>query len=144
MFDSLFNYVVILIPIAIFIFRIVSNFRKQDDASASQTSDAGFEDDDEEEDDDNKRMPFPQGREPSLAGQAEKARVVPAPAPVLAQAVPASPQELQEEPSLLKAKSAAAFHGKTGRTGGLQSLDSLPPLKRGVVLAEILGPPKGM
>jgi hypothetical protein len=135
MFDSLFSYIIILIPIAIFIFRIVSNFRKQDDAPLRPASGAGYED---EDDDDDEKMPFP-------AATTEKARFVPVPVPALSPVVPVSqPAPREESPSLRKAKDSGTLHAKTEQARGFPyNLDYLVPLKRGVVLSEILGPPRG-
>ncbi|MDR2617489.1 MAG: hypothetical protein LBC62_01345 [Treponema sp.] len=148
MFDNLFNYIIILVPIAIFIFRIIGNLRKQDNAPVSPVSGAGYEDDDEEEEEDDERIPFPQGPKQGLfpVVPAEKAPVVPPPVPAFPPVVPASQPALQEEsPSRQKTTSPGALRVKPEQTRGFPyNLDYLAPLKRGVVLSEILGPPKGL
>jgi hypothetical protein len=132
-FDFIFDNIYILIPIAfIIVFNILNKRQKrQAEAQGREDSSAGSGEDDDE------------------AGRYFKAPVQPA--PVQPKKKPkAETQGLTEQspvevrrPVSSQAKKAPANLESGGRAGSFpQNLEYLPPLKRALVLSEILGPPK--
>jgi hypothetical protein len=129
MFDSLFNIIIVLIPLAIFIGRIVSQARSKRNppppAKPRPIITVHFEDDEEDE-----RQFAPSAVRPPA--QAKKDSAIAYSSPVLAKSVP-------EPPPAAKAKTLSVEPSH-----GFIYLNHLSPMKQAVVMAEILGPPKGM
>ena len=129
MFDSLFNIIIVLIPLAIFIGRIVVQARSKRNPTPPvkpRPISVHFEDND---DDDERRFA------PSA---------VPTPMQVKKNNVnvynsPVSLKSITEPPPLKNAKTPSVEP-----THGFLYLSHLSPMKQAVILAEILGPPKGM
>jgi hypothetical protein len=125
-FDGFFEYILILIPIAVFIFRIVNNFRKPE-KPVVRSGGEGFSEDDE---DDETPPPRPVVEKVPPPAVLKPGPLVPEPKKAGGHTAAAVPAAAAKAP-----KEAGAFPG---------NLESLPPLKRAVVLSEILGPPKGL
>jgi len=129
MFDSLFNIIIILIPLAIFIGRMVMQARnKQNPTSPAKPRPipvhfGDYDDDDERQ--------FAPSAVPSPV-RAKKDNVS-------AYSSPVSVKTIQEPPPLKKEKAPLVEP-----THGFLYINHLSPMKQAVVLAEILGPPKGM
>ena len=118
MFESIFNYIFIFIPIAIFVGRIVSRAKTKRSPPPPRSAPripVHFEDDADEN--------------PARAAGKE---APPKEALPPAKAAPKAPIERQPP--------AAQKQGKPG----LLNLANLSPLKQAVVMAEILGPPKAL
>jgi len=130
MLDSLFNIIIVLIPLAIFIGRMVVQARnKRNPATPAKPRPipVHFEDDD---DDDNDRQFAPSAIPRPV--QAKKDNAYAYSSPVSVKSVPEPPpQKKANIPSVEPAH-------------GFLYIDHLSPMKQAVVLAEILGPPKGM
>ena len=125
--DSLFNIVIVLIPVAIFIGRIVVQARnKRNPASPVKQRPIPVHFEDDEDDDDRQYRPS----SVPLSVQVKKPGVDTSPIPV---------NSVPEPPLIKKAKplSVEPEHG-------FLYLSHLSPMKQAVVLAEILGPPKGL
>ncbi|MDR0496567.1 MAG: hypothetical protein LBH42_03020 [Treponema sp.] len=152
MFDSVFNLVIILIPLAIFIGRIVVRARnKHAPPPAAPRIPVHFEDDEDEDE----YVPFSFRESPdyirelikaqSLAAQKQVPQVAvkPAPAPLKTQVfTPEVNLGIQPGPSLQRqVPDSGAVPIQKGFTFNFEGLS---PLKQAVVMAEILGPPKGM
>jgi len=129
MFDSIFNIIIVLIPLAIFIGRIVSQARsKRNPAPPARPRPISVHFEDDEDDEDERRF-TPSAVSPPL--QAKKDNVYAYSAPVPAKSIP--------EESQIKAKMPPVEPSQ-----GFIYLNHLSPMKQAVVMAEILGPPKGM
>jgi hypothetical protein len=131
MFDSIFDNIFVLIPIAVIIgIRILSVWQKrQAEASklrAPPTNAAAYDDTD-----DGGAYFEPPEDKPPVPKASQPAAVVPAAAAYSTAAKPA--RKTAEAPK------AAAGPGPAFP----RNLEFLPPLKRAMVLSEILGPPKG-
>ena len=143
MFDSLFNFVIILIPLAIFIGRIVVQARnRRNPPPPPPQIPVHFVDDDEDE---GEFIPHTLSRgAPELRKTLPKKHEALTPSPV------AAPRRDTAPPVSVAAASPKA--PPTGRKTGAVSpgksfplnLNNLSPLKQAVVMAEILGTPKGM
>jgi hypothetical protein len=130
MFDYIFDNIFVLIPIAVVIgVRVVSVWQKRQAAAAkaSPAQTGRWEDADEAD----ASLEPPEAKPPAPKAP-QAAAVVPAAAVHPATAKPA--QRTAEAP-------ATAAPVRSGRFPG--NLEYLPPLKRALVLSEILGPPKG-
>ena len=146
MFEFLFENAFVLIPIAIFIgLRAVEARRKREAEEERQRriKEAVYEQDDDEDEeeyggsceedgDDNKKSapPFP-----PAAAAAPKLAPEPAASFAGAYTVPALMETAGKQDVSRRAGKAAGGFG--------ERLDYLPPLKRAMVMAEILKPPKG-
>jgi hypothetical protein len=133
MFDTVFNLIIILVPVAIVIGRIVvgeRNKRNPPPAPAQPRIPVHFEDD---ENYFKRQLP---------AKQPETRPHVPTTPPKLAARVPeAFPPAAASGVTPAPGRQAAAPSGQKDFT---LNLSHLSPLKQAVVMAEILGPPKGM
>ena len=136
MFDAVVNFIIILIPVAIVIGRIVAGAR-------------------------NKRNPPPAPAQPKIPVHFEddednyfKRNI---PAKVTPAKLPATRPRVQATPTTLATLTPAAASGVTpapgrqaaaaapsGHKDFTLNLSHLSPLKQAVVMAEILGPPKAM
>ena len=130
MADLIFDNIFIFVPVALFIaFRIINARKKQQERTAKEPVKGKsnllfFEEDDEDK----------------------------PPAPSFIPAVPKnfppkkeSPRAIESDIFKLTSAPAKALTPLTkNSTRFPQNLDYLPPLKRALVLSEILGPPKGM
>jgi hypothetical protein len=126
--DSLFNIIIVLIPVAIFIGRIVLQAqakRKPEPPKRQPPIPVHFEDYDDDE-----RQFAPS----AFSRQAinNKARADTYDPPPLADSA-------LKPPPVIKAKTPSAEPVQ-----GFLNLNHLSPMKQAVVMAEILGPPKGM
>jgi hypothetical protein len=133
--DTISNLIIILIPVAIVIGRIVvgaRNKRNPPPKPAQPHIPVHFEDDNS----------YFRNRLPAATPEAKPR--VPTPPPKLAALTPES--YLPATASSVKpvpGRSVAAA-APSGHKDFTLSLSHLPPLKQAVVMAEILGPPKGM
>ena len=122
MFDSLFNVIIVLIPLAIFIGRTVSRARsKHAPPPPPLRIPIAFEDDDEYYEDDDYVEPAPQPLPKPVLPYAAPRTDTP---PKVAAPMPVAPQPEKKEFPL--------------------NLTQLSPMKQAVVMAEILGPPKAL
>jgi hypothetical protein len=129
MLDSLFNIIIVLIPIAIFIGRIVLQAqakRKPEPTRKQPPITVHFEDYDDEDD----RQFAPSAVSKQVINNKNKAETY-IPPPLVDNAPKTPPVKKAETPSVEPAH-------------GLLYINHLSPMKQAVVLAEILGPPKGM
>jgi hypothetical protein len=152
-FDFLFENVFVLIPVAIFIgLRVVEARRKREAEEERQRRirEAVYEQDDDEEEyggsyekdeDDNKENtpPFPSAA-PKPAASFAGAFTVPA---FTGTAGPMSTEEPIPAPAGAAGKQDVSRRPGKAAPGFGERLDYLPPLKRAMVMAEILKPPKG-
>ena len=143
MFRSLFNLVIILIPLAIFVGRVVVQARSRH--SPPPKIPVHFEDD---EDEDNyegpkasqeyvKALPDTRNKLSSKPGK----KTTPPMASVNRGAVESSPASKAGKATPGMTVPVPAVHG--GKSFP-QNLAHLPPLKQAVVMAEVLGPPKAL
>ena len=145
MFDSVFNYIIFLIPLAIFIGRLVVQARGKHEAP--QNIPVHFEDDDESEY--FKGLNPPEVQTPGLAGaqtpvsppQARAVKRVTRSQLVNPQLVNPQINVPVPEPVVMETISHRAAPGKENFT---LNLNHLSPLKQAVIMAEVLGPPKGL
>jgi len=124
--DSLFNIIIVLIPVAIFIGRIVAQARsKRNPAPPARQRPipVHFEDDEDDE-----RQFSPSAVHPPV--QVKKDNLNAYSSPVSLKSVPEPPKK--------------AITPSLEPEHGFLYLSHLSPMKQAVVLAEILGPPKGM
>jgi len=131
MVDSIFNIIIVLIPLAIFIGRMVvmaRNKRNPPPTAKPRPITVHFEDD--EEDDEDERRFAPSAVPTPVHVKKDNANVYSLPV-----SVKSIPEPLP--PSKAKTPSVEPSHG-------FIYLNHLSPMKQAVVLAEILGPPKGM
>ena len=127
--DSLFNIIIVLIPLAIFIGRIVVQARSKRNPAPpvkQRPIPVHFEDDDD-------------GEERQFAPSAVPLPVRNQKDSVDAHSSLVSVKNVSEPPPLKKAKTPSAEPAH-----GFLNLNHLSPMKQAVVLAEILGPPKGI
>jgi len=132
--DSLFNIIIVLIPVAIFIGRIVLQAqakRRPEPPNRQPPIPVHFEDYDDEDDD---RQFAPSAVSKQVINKAipNKDRAAIYTPPPLADSAPIPPP-------LKKATAPSAESVQ-----GLLYLAHLSPMKQAVVMAEILGPPKGL
>jgi len=132
MFDSIFEYIIIFIPIAIFIGRMVSKYRHKNQAPPPKIPQPDisvhFEDDDYHDDyDEDYRDDEHINKEPVK-------NIPPAWSPPLAPAVSVN----------LAEKTPVSIPVLPRQKDFVFNLNHLSPLKQAVVMAEILGPPKGL
>ena len=158
--DSLFNLVIILIPLAIFIGRAVTKARAKNKPPPPPAPHIPvfFEDDEDEEStgeighwvaDRVKEVPAaPAARSlqsQALSSQKTKSLVTPGLAEISAtrgdKSIKAPKKAL---PSTAKPTAAPAAKPAAVAGQGLVNLNHLSPLKQAVVMAEVLGPPKGL
>jgi len=128
MVDSLFNIIIVLIPVAIFIGRIVMQAqakRKPEPPKKQPPIPVHFEDYD---DDDRQFAPSAVSRQ--VINNKAKADTYNPPPLVDSSSKP---------PPVIKAKTSSAEPVQ-----GFLNLNKLSPMKQAVVMAEILGPPKGL
>ena len=166
MFDSLFNLIIILIPLSIFIGRFAIQARNKDAPKPPPPRiPVHFEDDENEDERDDEFSPFALSRGAdeyfkglSQGAPAPKPSRKPRPSGKLAETLkPHGPGNLAASlattekaaaigPSVSSAisKTSAASGSLPGQNDFLQKLNRLSPLKQAVVMAEILGPPKGI
>jgi len=126
--DSLFNIIIVLIPVAIFIGRIVLQAqakRKPEPPKRQPPIPVHFEDYDDDE-----RQFAPSAVSKQAINNKAKADTY-NPPPVVNSA--------PKPPPVIKAKAPSAEPVQ-----GFLYLNHLSPMKQAVVMAEILGPPKGM
>jgi hypothetical protein len=129
--DSLFNIIIVLIPIAIFIGRVVVQARNKRNPTSPvrpRPITVHFEDDDEENDDERQFAPSAVSKQ--VINNKNKAETY-IPPPLVDNTPKPPPVKKAEAPS------AEPAHG-------FLYINHLSPMKQAVVLAEILGPPKGM
>ena len=148
MFDNILNLIIIFIPLAIFIGRVVTRARSKHHPPPKVPQPyipVHFEDDDEDDSDYFKNLAA-QGSSPQLATAKPQTAAKPQARPGQR---PLTSQLLGNIDSPLVRGAAA---GKkpvketvaAPREGFALNLNHLSPLKQAVVMAEILGPPKGM
>jgi hypothetical protein len=152
MFDFIFDNGVIFIAIAIFIGRLILQLRRRggEDGRKPPAPAAeifGEKADDAEEEDEDSRIPYSMTRGSSdflreLVLREAGAEAAPRPPPPKSEiqpviAAPLAPKESARSPEEIRPSPAKP-------AGFAASLDRLAPLKRAVILAEILGPPKGL
>jgi len=128
MFDSIFDIMIVLIPLAIFIGRIVLQAqakRKPEPLKKQPPIPVHFEDYDDEDD----RQFSPSA---GLKAVIKKDRAD-------TYSPPLSMDSAPKPPPLKKAKAPSVEPAQ-----GFLNLNHLSPMKQAVVLAEILGPPKGV
>ena len=134
MFDTIFNLIIILIPAAIIVGRIVvgaRNKRNPPPVPAQPRIPVHFEDDNN------------YFKRQLSAKQPETRPHVPTPPPKLAVLAPeAFPPAAASGVKLAPGRPVAA--APSGHKDFTLNLSHLSPLKQAVVMAEILGPPKGM
>jgi hypothetical protein len=126
--DSLFNIVIVLIPVAIFIGRIVLQAqakRKPEPPRKQPPIPVHFEDYDDDE-----RQFVPSAFSKQAINNKGRADTY---------NPPPSLDSAPKPPPLIKAKTPSAEPAQ-----GCLNLNHLSPMKQAVVMAEILGPPKGM
>jgi len=136
MTDTVFNLIIILIPVAIVIGRIVvgaRNKRNPPPAPAQPRIPVHFEDDEN------------YFKRQLSAKQPESRPHVPTPSPKLATLATnaALPPAIASGVTPAPGRQAAAA-ASSGHKDFTLNLSHLSPLKQAVVMAEILGPPKGM
>ena len=139
MFDSLFNLIIILIPLAIFIGRIVVQARNkhQPPPKAPQPYiPVHFEDDDDNNEDNYEYFKKLAAQDPKPAAQEGKTSSLLAPKAE-------EPSPPAGKPSPVSVKNAAP-KAPSGQKDFSFKLAHLSALKQAVVMAEILGPPKGI
>ena len=130
--DLIFNNIFILIPIALFIaLRIIGARKKQQEKTAKEPVKEKphllFFEEDYVDDDEPPAPSFIPERPRAFTPKKETTRVIEGDILELTSAPVKKPAPVK--------KSTASFP---------KNLDYLPPLKRALVLSEILGPPKGM
>jgi len=126
MFDSIFEIMIVLIPLAIFIGRVVVQARGKRKSPVKQRPiPVHFEDYDDEDE----RQFAPTAAPPSVQNQKDSGG---------AYSLPISMESALKPPPPKKAKTPSAEPAH-----GFLNLNHLSPMKQAVVLAEILGPPKG-
>ena len=132
MSDSIFDIMIVLIPLAIFIGRVVvqaRNKRNPQPAKKPPPIPVHFEDY-EDEDEDNRRFSPSAGiKTVTVIDQKNRADTY-NPPPLMDSAPKSTPLKKAISPSAEPAQ-------------GFLNLNHLSPMKQAVVLAEILGPPKG-
>jgi hypothetical protein len=131
--DSLFNIIIVLIPVAIFIGRIVMQAkakRKPEPPRKQPPIPVHFEDYDDE--DDRQFAPSAVSKQAVNKAINNKDRAAAYSPPPLVDSAPIPPP-------LKKAKASSAEPEQ-----GFLYLSHLSPMKQAVVMAEILGPPKGL
>ena len=131
--DSLFNIIIVLIPVAIFIGRTVLQAqakRKPEPPKKQPAIPVHFEDYDDEDE----RQFAPSAVSKRVINKAinNKDRADTYNPPPLVNSAP-------KPPPVIKAKTPPAEPAQV-----FLNLNNLSPMKRAVVMAEILGPPKGM
>ena len=157
MFDSLFSYVIFLIPLAIFIGRFVVQAKNKNAPKPPPPRiPVHFEDDEDDDEKANDFSPY------TLSHGATEYFKGLSPTPKAAQPRPfLTPGKLgerlnQQGPGDLAASVAVAEKAMAEKTSGSSAvgtmpeqnnffarLSHLPPLKQAVIMAEVLGPPKG-
>ena len=145
MFDSLFNVLIVLIPLAIFIGRAIVGARSKH--APPPRIPVHFEDDDDEEE-----PGYFKGKEPvydsKVSGakthsQVYRQRVSPSSVITAALTPEDAPPALS--PKTVPARRAAGAGMVSPVQQGLPlNLNHLSPMKQAVVMAEILGPPKAL
>jgi len=150
MFDELFNYIIFLIPAAILIGRFVSRAKAKNAPPPKKPPQphipVHFED---EKDDDFTAYFRNRNRDTDdLPAPPQKAPLRKTPSPARTQKTVASPFTPKPEmpsfaakPPVAPVRNVAAMHEKKDF---VFNLNHLSPLKQAVVMAEILGQPKGM
>ena len=163
--DSIFNYIIFLIPLAIFIVRMVSQARNKGNTQAQPVIPVHFEDD-EEDRPRKENVPYSLGR-----GSSEYFKGLNVPAgtnrsvfnhvPLEQSLKPDGPGNLDPSRSLKNAdltdidlvsknlisgfsRSPVAAPRTGGRDQGFLKIRNLTPMKQALVMAEILGPPKSL
>jgi len=127
MLDSIFNIIIVLIPLAIFIGRVVAQARSRRSPPKKQPPiPLHFEDYDDEDE-----RVFAPTSVPSPASNKKTRADTYNP--------PLSVDNAPKPPPPKKAKTHSAEPAQ-----GFLNLNHLSPMKQAVVLAEILGPPKGI
>ena len=146
MFDSIIYLVVILVPVAIFIGRLVSGARNKNQPSAPVV--VHFEENEEPE--------YFRGKAPALSSLMSapltraSIRSAPRNQEVLAASIPEESLPPAENLVSLSVADTPApkrnvpAPAASGQGKGSLNLSHLSPLKQAVVMAEILGPPKGL
>ena len=145
MFDSFFNYIIFLIPLAIFIGRIVVQARSK--REAPQNIPIHFEDEEEEKPPVKKA---PTVEQKSRGGDEFYPYALSQGAPEYLKGLPGMPRAQAPVPprvpksQLVNPQGQAAFMAVPEQRGFPLNLNNLSPLKQAVVMAEVLGPPKGL
>ena len=137
MTDTVFNLIVILIPVAIVIGRIVvgaRNKRNPPPAPAQPRIPVHFEDDEN----------YFRNRTPVKAPEAAKPRTPTPPTKLATSAHEVFPPVAGSGVTPTPGRAVAATAAPSGQKDFTLKLSHLSPLKQAVVMAEILGPPKGM
>ena len=142
MFDSLFNLVIILIPLAIFIGRIVvsaRNKRHPPPRAPQPHIPVHFEDDVDEDDSGYFKNLASHGSTGtrSRTQTSSRGKLIPK------EEKPFPPVASSAKPSPASKKNAEVA-ASSGRKDLSLNLSHLSALKQAVVMAEVLGPPKGM
>ena len=134
MVDTVFNLIIILVPVAIVVGRIVvgaRNKRNPPPAPAQPRIPVHFEDDDSN---------YFQKRTPTKAAETKpRSQTTFIPSEVFPPAAVSG-----SKPSPMPGKAVAATAAPSRQKDFTLNLSHLSPLKQAVVMAEILGPPKGM
>jgi len=128
MFDSIFDIMIVLIPLAIFIGRMVLQARNRHNPQPAKKQlpiPVHFEDYDDEDD-----RQFSPSAGLKTVIKKDRADTYSPPPPM---------NSAPKPPPLKKAKAPSAEPAQ-----GFLNLNHLSPMKQAVVLAEILGPPKGI
>ncbi|MCL2381454.1 MAG: hypothetical protein FWC64_07645 [Treponema sp.] len=154
MFENFSNVIFIAVALAIFIGRTVAQARKKREAeeeearnpqqkpAAPRVPPVHFQ---EKDDDD-----YVPGylRKPAAAqgaaGSRTAAKPTKKPSPLAAKAAPALKMDILPEPAPAPAVSVRPWVAASGRREFAFNLNHLSPLKQAVVMAEVLGQPKGM
>jgi hypothetical protein len=136
MFDSIFDIMIVLIPLSIFIGRVIvqaRNKHKPRPTVKQPPIPVHFEDYEDDEDG------------VTFAPSAVSKPVIKSKDSLSAYTPLSSMESALKPPPATRAKAASAGSAQGARsTQGVLNLSHLSPIKQAVVMAEVLGPPKGM
>ena len=139
MFDSFFNVIIVIIALTVFIGRTIYQVRakRREESPEQQQRQAIFEDDEE---DNYRDLAYYVEQEEKKAKEA---------APKKAAPKKVSTERLLEDTGLIQTPISQVLPPRPvvsvqAQSGGLQNLKLLTPLKQAVVMAEVLGTPKGL
>ncbi|MCL2094013.1 MAG: hypothetical protein FWH12_07450 [Treponema sp.] len=165
MFDSIFNYIIVLIPVAIFVGRLLIGAINKAQATADPALEQliHFEEEEEDEEEDvvaplgGSGMPILKSSEKKKEEEDPEARVsfsredIPqgrsqGRPPRAASRPSRAGQTLVPQEDLLSPLSARSVQAQVREPARSisETLSHLSPLKQAVIMAEILGPPKGL
>ena len=142
MFDSLTNLIFLLIPLAIFLGRIVVDARNKRNSGGAtgRTSRAPLR----SEDDDEPKYFRKRASTQSPAAAPRRTQTARKPTVPLAPALSSPISEAAAGPKAPLSRVNAARMVSPEHQSFPLNLTRLPPLKQAVVMAEVLGPPKGL